>query len=500
MKPALHALRGARAYLVVAALGTSATQCSTSKGAFDPPSTPPPARPSTSSADTAPPPADYVLPIVNARVAGVAIDARGYSAAILDGVQRDASVGAVAFPNTATDSAGGAVTLIDPTGKVLWTWPVPLTPAAVALGDDSVFAAFSVYRSQTDVPPKLRASGDPGAVLVALDRRTGAPTTVLPLEASEQGSFYPASLLAMPDGGVVIAGNYKGVVKIADRTLSGGTFVSDRGAVIRVSSAGKIVWVLDQSFFVRSLAAGPNGLVVSGLATMGMDTTVRDSIGRVHALTTKRGVTQPIVMSVSDEGRLRWSHTFASSDLLEWRGLAVHEGGEIAIADVLPPGKDVSDETGLLLQNDGPQRQAFLMRISANGKNARAIALTKSGLVAPSSIAALELRYLIGGAAQRPADGDPVPVVVGNQRFDVVGPSDGCVIQVSGDPVERELRVSSPGVETVQSIAASRAGWIAGVKIFDNAGTLVVAEETIGVPENTEGLLVFRAQPPPKPE
>jgi hypothetical protein len=322
---------------------------------------------------------------------GVAGDSSSLFAAIGDHVtSRGSHVWSVALGGPAAAAAGAQT---------------PATTAGpLATGSGLVYAAASA---------KLR--GDPAAMVVGLDAATGAERWKLPIDST---GWSVITALAATSDGVLAAGSFEGTLRAGDTVVASAGQTD--GFVARVTSAGKIAWL------VRMGGPGADavqGVAVSGdrIAIAGTFTPGADLLGEPLASANEDlPFADAFAAELDAKGTRVWSTTYGSKLDDAVAGVAFDASGHVVVAGTA---RDVVQIGAQQLTVKGTQ--AIVATLSRD--EATAQLLTADGA---SAIAASRGSIVIGGYTGT----DAVLVALDGAHWTIGGPGREEVTALSSIP------------------------------------------------------------------
>ncbi len=348
-------------------------------------------------------------------------------------------------------TGGGGVALVAPGGAPAWSRVVSVRPGAVALTADAVIAAVGGHGEVDlggDAPVALR--GEPGAALWALARADGGTRWTAPLGSTDW--VVVRALAALPDGGVVAGGSFAGTLRAGARVVTAAGAAD--GFVVRLGPDGAVAWLVRlggiRGDAVTGVAPAGDGLAIAGTFTG--DAELR---GVALAPADDRSIAPDgFVARLHGDGAVAWARSFGGAREDAVAGVAVTDGGTIAVAATLRGDAVVEDR---LVATRGLADAALITWDGAGSR--RGVALIGGpDLDTATAIAAIGEDLVVAATY---AGG----VTLGGDRLEARG-GDGALIAVldaSGEPV-RTRDVPGMGRETVSALAGTPAGWAAVVR------------------------------------
>jgi hypothetical protein len=178
---------------------------------------------------------------------------------------------------------------------------------------------------------RIEVRGEPGAVVAALDRSTGARRWQRPFESTEWVIITAVTALG---GDIVVAGSFGGTLRVIDKVVTSGG--GSDGFVARLGADGKLGWL------VRLGGAGSDG--VQGVAVGGDPKAPRIAIAGTFSLGAelhgeslkstdeKSPFGDAFVAELDASGARRWSATFGSRADDAVAGVTIDQRGEVIVA------------------------------------------------------------------------------------------------------------------------------------------------------------------------
>jgi hypothetical protein len=331
-------------------------------------------------------------------------------------------------------------------------WQAELAGEAGEVAIAGGLLAVAVRATAHEAGDSLELRGDPGAVVIALDRTSGAMRWRLALDSNQW--VLVTSLAGLGDD-LVVGGSFAGTLRIGARvvTSAGG---SD-GFVARITASGALGWL------VRTGGAGTDA--VQGVATGGSEKARRIAIaGTFSSGAELLGVALPsleerspfgdaFVAELDGTGARRWSATFGGRADDAVAGVAIDDRGRVAVAvsgrDVIRIGSAMavthgaSDGVVVWFSDDG-EIGAWTTIGGPDFDGLRAIAPLGNHVVVAgffSGVMKLADRELAAGG--------------GDDAFLAAVDANGAIARV--------WHVGGPGREEITSIGSVPGGFIAGV-------------------------------------
>jgi hypothetical protein len=366
-------------------------------------------------------------------------------AATIDIGRDGASLRGVASDGTRSFAALtiGDATLIEARTGSAVAWSVTLAGQGGAIAaSDAVFVALGGKQAAT-----LALRGDPGAVLVALDGKTGAQRFALAIDATD---WSQVTTLATFDGGVVVGGSFSGTLRVGAKVVSSAGKAD--GFVARVDGKGEAVWLIR--------AGGVHADAVQGVATAGERIAIAGTFAATAELLgtplvaydDKTPRADGFVAELDAKGTRVWSQTFGGKLDDSVVGVAIDGAGRIAVAanarSVIKIGA-----TELVTMGDGDGAIGWWAKDGAPGP---AVQLGGAEFDGVRAIAAVGKRIVVGGFFSG-------TIRVGQQRLTADGGDDAYLAAFENGVPSGLWPVTGEGREEIAAIGAMPGGFVAGV-------------------------------------
>jgi hypothetical protein len=348
-------------------------------------------------------------------------------------------------------------------GTIAWTATPAATVGELAVAGPLLVAAIEGSGTLAiGTPVDLR--GDPGAILAAYDRGTGALRWRLAVDSTEWALV--SSLAAIGDD-VLVAGSFGGTLRIGAKVVSsaGG---SD-GFVARVTAAGQIAWIVRLggagADSVQGVAATATRIAIAGTVTSGAE---------LHGvplppIDERLPYGDAFVAELDASGARKWSATFGSRADDAVAGVAIDASGRIAVAasvhDIVQVGSTTVSTKGpgdglVVWYGDGGERGATAVLGGADFDGLRAIT-------------AVGDHVIVGGFFSGTLD-------LAGRTFTAGGGDDAFLAALdSNGAVATAWHVGGAGREDIASLSALPGGFIAGVA---HTAAASIDDETLAAP------------------
>ena len=259
-----------------------------------------------------------------------ALTAHASAGSVLPATARSSDDAAARSSDAATSTSTTTIEAIRIASGATPTWRTELAGHAgpLAIAGAQLVAAFGGTGSVAGATVR----GEPGAVIVALDARTGAPGWKLAIDATEWAMI--AAIAAAPDGiapdGIVVGGAFSGTLRIGPRVVSSAG-LSD-GFVARITAGGEISWLVriggPGADAVRGVAADADRIAVAGTFAAGADL-----LGEpLPAIDERSPRSDGFVAELDAAGARRWVQCFGGDADDAVAGVAIDARGRVVVA------------------------------------------------------------------------------------------------------------------------------------------------------------------------
>jgi hypothetical protein len=359
-------------------------------------------------------------------------------------------------------------------GALRWRADLPGAGGPLARTGELVIAATAARGGDLDV------RGEPGALLTALDAKTGIPRWRLALHAT---GWVVVTALAPDDrGGVVAAGAFTGTLRAGAAVVSSGG--GSDGFWARISAAGAVVDLGRMggpgADAIQGAGARGDQLVLAGAFSPGAD--LRGMA--LDALDPRSSTPDAFVAALElDAGRPRWTAVLGGDGEDAVVGAAIDARGRIAVAAQLRGTARVHGRE-LRAEGDG---DALVAWWDPHGAAGPVLRVGGSGPDSAAAIAASGDRVVLGvvfrGALR-----------AGGLTLQSAGSDDAAAIALDGGAVSGVWHAAGPGREEVVALAGAPGGF--AWAIAHTAGARVDAD-SIAPPADplAGGAVIVRALP-----
>ncbi len=377
-----------------------------------------------------------------------------HSAASLRGVASDGVHLYSAFsPNAATadtsDAAAPAASTIEARRGNEIAWQVPLQGNAgdVAVVGTQLAVALSA-KGTLALGPALTMRGDPGALLVALDRTTGKLRWRLPFDSTQ---WTLINAIATVGDDILVAGAFGGTLRVGSRVVSsaGG---SD-GFVARVTPGGTLTWLVrlggTSADAVQGIAATSSRIAIAGTFSPGAEL-------QGHPLTSieeRLPYGDAFVATLDADGKRRWTATFGSRADDAVAGVAVDRSGRIVVAASV---RDTVQIGGASHITQGPS-DGLVAWYSDGGELTSSVLIGSGDFDGIRAIAALGDHVVVAGFFSG-------SLKLADRTLAAGGGDDSFLAALDANgTVATAWHVGGAGREEVTSVSSIAGGFIAGV-------------------------------------
>ena len=328
--------------------------------------------------------------------------------------------------------------------RATWSRDVEGAAAALTRAGELVVLASAGDGGRAD---NLR--GDPAALAIALDRKTGTERWRLAFDST---AWSVVSSLAAAGNDVIVGGLFAGTLRAGTHVVSsaGG---SD-GFVARVSATGEVVWL---ARIGGAGADGVQGVAARGatIAIAGTFTAGAELLGASLAPYDERSpFGDGFVAALDGNGARRWFATFGGRYDDVVAGVAIDELGNTIVAatvhDVIKLG-----DTELAAQGEGDGLVAWY-----SPKGAKRAAMLLGGLDNDGlrAITAAGDQAIVGGFFSG-------AMQLGNKSLRAAGSDDAFVAALDPDgTVATSWHVTGVGREEIAALATVYGGFVAGIR------------------------------------
>jgi hypothetical protein len=325
--------------------------------------------------------------------------------------------------------------------------------------------------------PALR--GEPGAIVVGLDTKTGAEHWRTAIDSTEWSVI---SSVAPTQDGFVIGGSFSGTLR-ADATVVSSAGGSD-GFVARLSNTGKVLWLLRiggaGADAVQGVAASAGRIAIAGTVSAGADV-----LGQpLPVLDERSPFADGFVAELDDTGVRRWSATFGGMSDDSVAGVAIDAAGRVIVAANARGAMHVGNSE-LMAQGASDGMVIWWQPGGERGPTVLLGGLEFDGLRA---IAAVGDRVVVGGFFSGSMRlGDRVVTAGGGDDSFLVALDD------AGNTVAA-WQIAGEGREEIAALAATPEGFIAGIT---HTATASIEDAALPAPSDpmTGAALVIRGVP-----
>jgi hypothetical protein len=291
-------------------------------------------------------------------------------------------------------------------------------------------------------------TGEPGALLLALDAKTGAPTWRLPIDSNE---WVVVASVAATDDGFVVGGSFSGSLRVRDSVVTAGA--KSDGFVAKISATGDLAWLIriggPGADAVQGVAARGNRIAVAGTFAAGADI-----LGTaLPAFDEKSPFADGFVAELTATGTRAWSKSFGGRQAETVAGVAIDEHGSVVVA---ASARDTVHVGGVDLVARGPS-DGLLAWWNPDGTAGHAVLVGGTDFDGIRSIVAASDRIVVGGFYSGTID-------LGDAQL-TAGGGDGAFIATfdrRGTVVDA-FDIEGAGREEIVALASITDGIVAGI-------------------------------------
>jgi hypothetical protein len=293
------------------------------------------------------------------------------------------------------------------------------------------------------VPDGMR--GDPGAAIVGVGADDGKLRWTVGAGSSR---WTVVRSVAAAGDGFLVAGSFAGTLRVGDRTVTSAGNAD--GFVASIDHAGAVRWLR------RMGGDGPDS--VAGVAALGAG---RVAIAGTFSFTAELGdstlatntkdslVPDGFVAVVEADGRIAWARTWGGAEEDTCAGVAVLDGGVIAVAGTVRGEIDVA---GRQLESRGPA-DGMVAVFASDASVKGAWLIGGDDFDGVSAIGSLGAEVVVAGWFTGQLSGPR------GERTSAVGVDDVFVATGDATGATATWHVSSPGPASVSALAATRDAW-----------------------------------------
>ena len=332
---------------------------------------------------------------------------------------------------------------------VEWHAELPGSAGPIAIGGDAVIVSLSA-KGATALPPgpPLALRGEPGAAIVALDARTGAPRWRLAFDATEWAVI---TAVAADPTSIVVAGSFSGTLRAATTVVSSAG--KSDGFVARIAADGTLVWLVrvggPGADAIVGAALSHDRIAIAGTFTAGAD--IRGV--PLHATDEKSPFGDGFVASLDLTGAHLWSQSFGGKRDDTVAGVAIDSKGRVAVAATFRDAARVgtTDYTA-----NGPA-DGLVFWLSPAGEVGATTLIGGTDFDGLRAIAAVDDRMVVGGffAGTLPLAKHAITATGGDDAF-------LATINSAGE-LESTWHIAGPGREEITALSSIPGGFVAGI-------------------------------------
>lgn len=359
-----------------------------------------------------------------------------------------ASLRGIASDGTRTFAAltiGESTTFEARTGSAT-TWSVRLPghggPLAARPEVDLVFAALGGKAAAN-----VALRGDPGALVVALDTKTGEQRFARAIDSSDWSAI---AALAPTTDGVIVGGSFSGTLRAGDKTVSSAGKAD--GFVARIDAKGEVAWLIRvggvAADAVQGVATADDRIAIAGTFAAGADLLGE----RLAPYDEKTPRADGFVAELDAKGTRVWSQTFGGKLDDSVVGVAIDGAGRVAIAASARAVMKIGS-TELVALGDADGVVAWW---SKDGTPGPAVQLGGPEFDGVRSIVAVGNRVVVGGFFSG-------TMQLGEQRLTAGGGDDAYLAAFENGVTAGLWPVTGEGREEIAALAPAPGGFVAGI-------------------------------------
>jgi hypothetical protein len=333
--------------------------------------------------------------------------------------------------------------------KVTWSATVTGTAGELAIANDTVAVAISA-RGPASGPTgtQMALRGDPAAVVVALDRASGARRWQRAFESTEWALIHGVAALG-PD--VLVAGSFGGTLRVADKVVTSGG--GSDGFVARLAADGTPVWVVRLG---GTLTDGVQGIAVRGerIAIAGTFSLTAELLGEpLKVASEKSPFGDAFAAELDANGKRTWSTSFGGMADEAVAGVAFDSEGRVVVAANI---REVLSIGGAPIIPRG-QGDGLLVWFDEGGGIGTNVLVGGNDFDGIRSIASAGDQIVIGGFFSG-------TIALADQNFTAGGGDDSFLAAFdAGGTVATAWHIGGGGREEITALSTMPGGFIAGI-------------------------------------
>ncbi|MEO8845835.1 MAG: hypothetical protein ABI591_28635 [Kofleriaceae bacterium] len=362
------------------------------------------------------------------------------------------------------------------TDAIAWHVTLPGSAGPLATGSSLVVATLSANGELTGpaIGAPVLLHGEPSALVVAVDRATGAARWRVPFDAAE---FVVITSIAPIEGaaGFVVGGTFSGTLRVGDtaRSANARTVVSSAGRsdgfVAQLTATGGVRWVVrvggPGADSVQGVAARGDRVAIAGVFTAGAEL-----LGEpLEAFDDKLPFADGFVAELDASGARRWQQTFGGKLDDAVAGVAIDSQQRVIVAATV---RDSIRIGGRDLTTRGPA-DGLVAWFSPSGDPGTTTIIGGSDFDGLRGIVAVDDRVVVAGFFS-------ATLVLGKRSVSASGGADSFVVTVNAaGELETSWHAGGPGREEITSLASVPGGFVAGIA---HSAALTFEEATLPGP------------------
>ncbi len=345
-------------------------------------------------------------------------------------------------------------------GAISWSANLDGTAGELAVAGSQIGVVLATHgevgagpgSGPTGTEMRIGVRGDPGAMLVALDRASGARRWHRPFESTEWVIL--TSVAAIGDE-LVVGGSFGGTLRIADKVVTSGG--GSDGFVARIRADGKLAWLVRLG---GTFSDGVHGVAVGGdpksprIAIAGAFSLTAEIQGEpLKSIDDKSPFGDGFVAELDGNGVRRWSASFGSRADDVVAGVAIDPRGEIVVAANVHEALSIAG-SALVPRGAG---DGLVIWYGAGGELGNAVLVGGNDFDGLRAIAMVGEHVIVGGFFSG-------KLGLGDRELAAGGGDDAFLAALDANgTVATAWHVGGDGREELTSLAAFPGGFVAGI-------------------------------------
>jgi len=322
-------------------------------------------------------------------------------------------------------------------------WEVELPGKASVLARAGELVAIGVAASGGSL------RGDPGAIVVAHDRKTGKQRWSLAFDSTEWAIVSSVTALG---NDLIVGGLFAGTLRVGTRVVSSGG--NSDGFVARVGANGQLAWLVRMGGVG---ADGVQGVAVRGerIAIAGTFAAGADLLGQALVPYDDRSpVSDAFVAELDGKGARQWAATFGGKGDDAIAGVTIDDTGNVVVAANV---REVVHVGGAQLVTQGAS-DGLVAWFGKGGEKGPAVLVGGLDYDGLRAIVAVGDRVVVGGFFSG-------SIKLGERTLKAGGGDDAFIAALDGSgTVATSWHIGGAGREEVAALDATSGGFVAGIQ------------------------------------